>query len=1589
MAESVDTKYENLSQREHILKRMNLYLGSKNETENIVWVINKNTDQLEKETISYSIALINSIYESLQNTVDHCLKTKSIKGLNKCDTIKLNFNHETGEISVFNNGQGIKVEKFNNTEQYIIEVIFSEYLSGSNFNNDAEIKIGANGLGIKLLNTVSEYFIVETSDAINKMYYTQKFENNNSIKNKPVIEKFTKISKEQKVPHTKITFLPDYKLFNTTPEKIKETLDKLLFTYLTYISVYLGEKYNIYYNEELITKKKLTDLSESILDKDDIITCKLANKNNKKDDFLEINIGIYDSNDGQEHLSLINGLYVSNGGTHIRYINKLILDNLKTKLEKKLKDKVKITNKLISNFLFIFIKGDLNHLEFKNQCKNEISVSETRFKEYEFDQKVYKQIWSKLETEFDRIYLDKISKENVTKKTSKMRGILKYRSADKAGTSESPNCTLVVPEGDSAESCVRNGLTSNKALGYKYFGIFNIQGVPLNVRKEIDIKEIKKNGHIEYIIDKKKKLMENERINSLIKVMNLNYSYTYDLTPKGEEEYKTLRYGKVLMATDADSVSGDTPLLLKDNNENILIKNIEDLTKEYKSNILTNKEYGSSDYKIWTNNGWTDIKHVMRHKVTKQMYRVITHTGCVDVTEDHSLLNENESEIAPKNCKIGDALLHDFPLFNKIENIPDNLEELDYETINKYAKSINIYKFRKLSKDKKIELLNNYKNKNIINLNSKTIISEDEAYVMGLFLGDGYCKQSIRIRNNKEYNRFSWSISNTNYVLLAKSKLILTKIYGDYFKLREINKYKNTYSINTKYQLELIGGVETSYIINNYRRLFYYNDSKYIHYELLNSNLKIRKSLFKGYYHADGLHDLSKPKTVNVFTKITSQCIYTLCRSLGYLVSINNIYNSRKEETYILNLSKDKLCRNPNTIKKIYKLENKEMYVYDLETKNHHFQAGIGSMIVHNTDGLGQICSLILNFFNVFFPKLLERKVINIFSTPLIRAYPTKKNKYIEEFYNIDDYNEWLEKINTNDYKINYIKGLAGHSNMEIKYMFKDFHKNIYKFELDQKATDYFEIYFGNDADKRKVILAGQEEYKEDDYREKYKNKIISCSYQLNTNTKEFQLDNIQRKMPHIIDGLNPARRKVLAGAIKKFKQSNSTIKVFQLGGYIAEHMMYHHGSDSLNKTIINMAQNFAGSRNIPLLLPIGQFGSRYKGGDDAGSARYINTKLNKSVVELLYPIIDNDLLEYNIIDGELAEPKYFIPILPTVLLEDVALPSTGWKIEVYARDIEQVINNVKNLINDESSKISKMKYFKNKFKGKEVKNKNTNMLIGLYEIPKNSKDTIIINELPPKVWNEKYIDSLEKKDFIDEVLDESTIDDVRIIVNFKKGELNKLIAEYPDHKNNSEYLDAIEYNLNLYIKLSHHINFYQINNAVKEYKNYETVIMDWFYIRKDCYIKRINRELILLKYKIIMLENIIRFIENHEKYNISKKSDSIANRILKDNSYIELNTSIINSPGLLSNEQLEHHILNINQSYDYLLNLSYRKMNDNSYDNNKKKLKELQQKIKYYQQLGIYKEIWISEIDSLYKELKDKFKNGFYQEDENLFKRK
>ena len=120
-----------------------------------------------------------------------------------------------------------------------------------------------------------------------------------------------------------------------------------------------------------------------------------------------------------------------------------------------------------------------------------------------------------------------------------------------------------------------------------------------------------------------------------------------------------------------DSVTGDTPLVLKKDNQIYIetIQSIFDITnkqeylgfKMFDKTIRLEKEFSTTDYQIWTDAGWVDIKRVIRHKCEKKIYRVLTHTGCIDVTEDHSLITQDLEPIKPGELKVGDSLLHSFP----------------------------------------------------------------------------------------------------------------------------------------------------------------------------------------------------------------------------------------------------------------------------------------------------------------------------------------------------------------------------------------------------------------------------------------------------------------------------------------------------------------------------------------------------------------------------------------------------------------------------------------------------------------------------------------------------------------------------------------------------------------------------------------------------------------------------------------------------------------------------------------------------------------------------------------------------------------
>lgn len=79
--------------------------------------------------------------------------------------------------------------------------------------------------------------------------------------------------------------------------------------------------------------------------------------------------------------------------------------------------------------------------------------------------------------------------------------------------------------------------------------------------------------------------------------------------------------------------------------------------------------------------------------------------------------------------------------------------------------------------------------------------------------------------------------------------------------------------------------------------------------------------------------------------------------------------------------------------------------------------------------------------------------------------------------------------------------------------------------------------------------------------------------------------------IPSLVDGFKPGQRKVILTCIKRNDVMKITVADFVR--FALGCSAYQHGEDSLMSTIIGLAQDYVGSNNINLLLPLGHFGTR------------------------------------------------------------------------------------------------------------------------------------------------------------------------------------------------------------------------------------------------------------------------------------------------------------------------------------------------------------------------------------------------------------
>lgn len=127
-----------------------------------------------------------------------------------------------------------------------------------------------------------------------------------------------------------------------------------------------------------------------------------------------------------------------------------------------------------------------------------------------------------------------------------------------------------------------------------------------------------------------------------------------------------------------DSVTGDTPILIRRDGQIMWeeIQNIIDwrIAAKYRDTKEMAILEESNEYlEVWSDKGWTQIKRAIRHKTDKELFQIITKSGCIRCTADHSLIRKNGEEVRPRDLVVGDELLHaDLPIYEDITNPKDN-----------------------------------------------------------------------------------------------------------------------------------------------------------------------------------------------------------------------------------------------------------------------------------------------------------------------------------------------------------------------------------------------------------------------------------------------------------------------------------------------------------------------------------------------------------------------------------------------------------------------------------------------------------------------------------------------------------------------------------------------------------------------------------------------------------------------------------------------------------------------------------------------------------------------------------------------------
>jgi len=311
-------------------------------------------------------------------------------------------------------------------------------------------------------------------------------------------------------------------------------------------------------------------------------------------------VGFAVSDGSFQQVSFVNSIATTAGGTHVQLVSDSIANRIAEDLKKsKEKGLALLKPAQIKTHFFLFVNCLIENPAFTSQTKEQLTTKASAFGSKcllsdGFFKKLNNTELKESITEFARAKADQTLKKTDGARRARINNP-KLVDANKAGTKDGYQCTLILTEGDSAKSLAISGM---EVVGRDLFGVFPLRGKLLNVR-DASVSQIANNAEIQ----------------NIKQILGLQHGKVYTETTR-------LRYGHLMIMTDQDHdgshikgllinfLEAQYPSLLR--LPGFLIEFITPIVKVYKGSILKPTKmkafFTMPEYEYWKENntekGW-------------------------------------------------------------------------------------------------------------------------------------------------------------------------------------------------------------------------------------------------------------------------------------------------------------------------------------------------------------------------------------------------------------------------------------------------------------------------------------------------------------------------------------------------------------------------------------------------------------------------------------------------------------------------------------------------------------------------------------------------------------------------------------------------------------------------------------------------------------------------------------------------------------------------------------------------------------------------------------------------------------------------